>query len=156
MSKIPSIKQVIYSDPVTVIIWGDGTKTISRCDDDDIYDELTGFMLCVFKKALTPKTMRKMFNQYVYDVNSENIKWQSSPTWLEECWADEFICNLNMSNESAAKCLRDAFKVGESHNTKTEAVYKGVLDDNKIISDLADYMLDNIDKEYLCILKKYH
>lgn len=146
MSKMPNIKQVIYSNPVTVIIWGDGTKTMSRCDDDDIYDELTGFMLCVFKKALTPKTMRKMFNQYVYDVNSENIKWQSSPTWLEECWADEFICNLNMSNESVAKCLRDAFKVGEPHNTKTEVIDKGILDDNKIISDLVDYMLDNIDR----------
>ena len=88
---MPEIKQVIYSDPVTVVIWEDGTKTKSRCDEDDIYDELTGFMLCVFKKIMTPKAMRKMFKDYVYDVDSDKIKWQSEPTWLEEDWADEFV-----------------------------------------------------------------
>lgn len=133
---VPEIKQVIYSDPVTVVIWGDGTKTKSRCDEDDIYDELTGFMLCIFKKLMTPKAMRKMFKDYVYDVDSKKIKWQSEPTWLEKCWADEFICNLNVSDEFAAKCFRDAFKVGEPHNTKTEA---------KIIPDIVDYILDNVD-----------
>lgn len=88
---VPEIKQVIYSNPVTVVIWADGSKTISRCDDNDIYDELTGFMLCVFKKALTPKAMRKMFNQYVYDVDSDKIKWQSEPTWLEEYDIDAIL-----------------------------------------------------------------
>lgn len=93
MSKMPNIKQVIYSDPVTIIIWEDGTKTLSRCDDDDVYDELTGFMLCIFKKVLTPKTMRKMFKNYVYNIDSDKIKWQSKPTWLEEDWLDVALDN---------------------------------------------------------------
>lgn len=144
MSKIPSIKQVIYSDPVTVIIWGDGTKTISRCDDDDIYDELTGFMLCVFKKALTPKAMRKMFNQYVYDVDSDKIKWQSEPTWLEEKWADEFVCSLSVDDEYATKCFKEAFCIKDEAFHK-QASYSEVLGNEEAIRDLINYILDNVD-----------
>lgn len=123
MSKTPNIKQVIYSDPVTVVIWGDGTKTRSRCDEGDIYDELTGFMLCVFKKIVTPKTMRKMFKDYVYNVDSDKIKWQSEPTWLEyKGWADEFIGNLTINDEATTN-------VQKSH-------------DDKVIANLVSYMLN--------------
>lgn len=122
MSKIPNIKQVIYSDPVTVIIWEDGTKTISRCDDDDIYDELTGFMLCIFKKVLTPKTMRKMFKDYVYDVDSNKIKWQSLPTWLEN------VCPLDINNYT--NYFNDIVKI--------ESVPKD-------IEDVMNYILNNVD-----------
>lgn len=142
MSKIPSIKQVIYSNPVTVIIWGDGTKTISRCDDDDIYDELTGFMLCVFKKALAPKAMRKMFSQYVYDVDSDKIKWQSTPTWLLDGWE----CSIGIDDEFIDG-FKEAFNVGEPYNAKVETVgkTKATLDDDRVVADLVNYMLDNID-----------
>lgn len=67
------IERVIYSNPVTVVIWDDGTKTKSRCDSQDTYDELTGFMLCVFKKIMPAKEMRKMFKTYVYG-DSNKIK----------------------------------------------------------------------------------
>lgn len=122
MSKMPNIKQVIYSNPVTVIIWEDGTKTISRCDDDDIYDELTGFMLCIFKKVLTPKTMRKMFKDYVYDVDSDKIKWQSLPTWLED------ICPLDINNYT--NYFNDLVKIDSAP---------------KDIEDVMDYIFNNVD-----------
>ena len=139
MSKTPNIKQVIYSDPVTVVIWGDGTKTRSRCDEGDIYDELTGFMLCVFKKIVTPKTMRKMFKDYVYNVDSDKIKWQSEPTWLEEDWADEFVGSLTMDDEDATRGIKDAFHVG-------------TLDDDKVVADLVNYMLNYGDKGRVYVL----
>lgn len=137
---MPEIKQVIYSDPVTVVIWGDGTKTKSRCDEDDIYDELTGFMLCVFKKLMTPKAMRKMFKDYVYNVDSKKIKWQSEPTWLEyEGWADEFISSLTIDDEATTRSLKDAFNVGE-------------FNDDKVVANLVEYILNHGDKGYIYVL----
>jgi hypothetical protein len=65
---------VIYSDPVTTIIWADGTKTQSRCDERDNFDELTGFMMCVFKKVLKHKDMRKMFDTFVYGNDKHYVK----------------------------------------------------------------------------------
>ena len=69
-----SIKKVIYSNPVTVILWSDNTKTISRCDDVDEYDELTGFMLCVWKKTTSAKEMRELFNKFVYNDDKKYVK----------------------------------------------------------------------------------
>ena len=45
------VKEVIYNDPVTVINWTDGVKTVVRCQPGDTYDEKTGFLLCVAKRA---------------------------------------------------------------------------------------------------------
>ena len=139
MSKTPNIKQVIYSNPVTVVIWDDGTKTRSRCDEEDIYDELTGFMLCVFKKMMTPKAMRRMFKDYVYNVDSDKIKWQSEPTWLEEAWVDEFVGSLIVDDETTTKSIKDAFNVG-------------MFDDKKVVADLVEYMLNHGDKGCVYVL----
>ena len=114
---IPPIKKVIYSDPVTVVIWEDGSKTISRCDDTDIYDELTGFMLCVFKKTMSAKNMREAFEKYVYDINSDKIKWESYPTWLEEEWIDNEIVKGVLDDETMRKLLENiesAIKYGRT------------------------------------------
>ena len=69
-----AIKRVIYSDPVTTIIWDDGSKTQSRCDEHDNFDELTGFMMCVFKKIMNHKDMRQMFDTFVYGDDKHYVK----------------------------------------------------------------------------------
>lgn len=51
MSECPTIKQVIYNEPVTAIVWGDGDVTRTRCQDGDAYDRQTGFLFCLVKKA---------------------------------------------------------------------------------------------------------
>lgn len=43
-------KRVIFNDPATVILWSDGTKTVSKCHADDEYDPLFGIMACVVRK----------------------------------------------------------------------------------------------------------
>ncbi len=46
------IKKVHFNDPVTVVLWEDGTKTIVRAGDDDIYDPEKGLAMAIAKKAL--------------------------------------------------------------------------------------------------------
>ena len=67
-----TINKVIYNPPATIILWNDGTKTMSKCDKEDTYDKATGFMLCVLKKKYGNKTVKKMFDRYVYDIPREN------------------------------------------------------------------------------------
>ena len=52
---IPEIKNVYFNNPVTVVMWSDGTKTIVRCQDDDFYSEEAGLAICIAKKALGNK-----------------------------------------------------------------------------------------------------
>lgn len=42
--------RVIFSGCATIVLWSDGTKTVSKCHDDDEYDPLFGIMACVVRK----------------------------------------------------------------------------------------------------------
>lgn len=71
---MPRIKKVTYSKPVTIIRWDDNTITKSFCDEVDNYDELTGFLMCIIKKMVPAKEMRKLFSKYVYGDDPKYIK----------------------------------------------------------------------------------
>lgn len=49
--RMPNIKNVHFSGPVTVVIWDDGTKTMVRCTNEDI-DYEKGLAMAISKKLL--------------------------------------------------------------------------------------------------------
>lgn len=46
-----AIKKVHFNDPATIVMWADGTKTVVKCGEEDIYDPQTGLLMCIAKKA---------------------------------------------------------------------------------------------------------
>lgn len=46
------INKVHFNDPVTVVLWEDGTKTIVRAGENEIYDPEKGLAMAIAKKAL--------------------------------------------------------------------------------------------------------
>lgn len=46
------IKKVYFNDPVTVVLWEDGTKTIVRAGEGEEYDPEKGLAMAIAKKAL--------------------------------------------------------------------------------------------------------
>lgn len=66
---LPSIKNVYFNDPVTVVLWDDGTKTIVKCQDGDTYSKEVGLSLCISKKALGNKgNYNEIFKKWVSKV----------------------------------------------------------------------------------------
>lgn len=55
--ELPFIKNVYFNDPITVVIWDDGTKTIVKCQEQtgDTYSKETGLAMCIAKKAMGNK-----------------------------------------------------------------------------------------------------
>lgn len=47
----PSIKKVIFNDPVTVVLWSDGSKTVVKCQDGEMFDPEKGLAMAISKKA---------------------------------------------------------------------------------------------------------
>lgn len=77
------IKKVVYNPPATVVLWNDGTKTVSKCDKEDKFDKLTGFILCVVKHYVGGKKLRERTEKWVYntpekDSNNTNIKFNKN------------------------------------------------------------------------------
>ena len=56
VTKLPNsspmnIKKVIFNDPATVVFWGDGTKTVVKCHEGDVFSERTGLLYAIAKKV---------------------------------------------------------------------------------------------------------
>lgn len=52
---VPGIKDVIYNDPATIVMWADDTKTVVKCQPGDVYDPELGLAMAIAKKALGNK-----------------------------------------------------------------------------------------------------
>ena len=50
-----SIKKIIFNDPATIIIWGNGDKTIVKCGEGEIYDPEKGMAMAIAKHFLGDK-----------------------------------------------------------------------------------------------------
>jgi hypothetical protein len=71
----PTIKNVIFNAPATIVMWSDGTKTVVKCGENDVFDPEKGIAMCCMKKLLgTNKTgsnyldkVEKYFDKYDED-----------------------------------------------------------------------------------------
>lgn len=46
-----TIKKIIFNDPATVIFWDDGTKTVVKATEGDVFDPYYGFCCAVTKRV---------------------------------------------------------------------------------------------------------
>lgn len=50
-----TIKNVIFNNPATIVLWTDGTKTVVKCQNDEIFDPEKGLAMAIAKKAFGNK-----------------------------------------------------------------------------------------------------
>lgn len=69
-TKTYDIKRVIFSNPATIVIWKDGTKTVVKCYEGDTYDALKGVALCYMKKVCGSK-FHKIMKESLKEIEEE-------------------------------------------------------------------------------------
>ena len=75
------IKDVIFNNPATIVLWSDGTKTVVKCQEGDEYSREVGLALCIAKKALGNKgNFNNVFRKWIRneDVRSNSESDYSS------------------------------------------------------------------------------
>lgn len=85
------IKNVIYNNPATIVFWSDGTKTVVKCGDYDVYDPEKGLAMAIAKKSLG--------NKYEY--------YETFKTWLPE--EEPAFPNIKLALERAQSSLSRIF-----------------------------------------------
>ena len=50
-SNPPKIKNVIFNEPATIVFWEDGSKTVVKCQEGDIFDPEKGLTMAITKKV---------------------------------------------------------------------------------------------------------
>lgn len=56
------IKDIKVNGLATIVFWADGTKTVVKCSDEDLYDAEKAVAMCFMKKALGSRSMKKLFD----------------------------------------------------------------------------------------------
>ena len=57
------IKKVIFSDPATIVLWEDGTKTVVKTQKGDQYDPEKGLAMACMRKILSKKDYHKWLEE---------------------------------------------------------------------------------------------
>ena len=65
------VHDIIFNGPATVIIWKDGTKTVTKCSGDDAFDPEKGIMAALLKK-LIGNTYNDLFTEYIPPYTDED------------------------------------------------------------------------------------
>jgi len=78
ISDLMGIKKVIFNAPATIVLWNDGTKTVVKCSENDIFDPEKGLAFCFLKKLLGDRyykiissEVRKYDEQKLADIKTE-------------------------------------------------------------------------------------
>ena len=72
-NKIPNIKQVYFNEPVTVVLWENGEKTIVRCQDGDTYSKESGLAIAIMKYMSGNKgKFNDIFKKWIPASNEKN------------------------------------------------------------------------------------
>lgn len=77
-SQVNQIKRVKYDKPWTIVWWKDGQVTRSKCAENDVWSETTGFNACVAKRYFqTAGAYNKVLKTYCTDVHNDKVtSWQ--------------------------------------------------------------------------------
>lgn len=90
---VPAIRKVIFNDPATIVFWMDGTKTIVKAQDGDIFDPEKGLTMAITKKALGNE------GNYCNELK----KWLPKEETLGFCTMSELEESLRKLGEVASK-----------------------------------------------------
>ena len=96
-TNLPEIKNVIFNEPATIILWADGTKTVVKCQEGEGYDPEKGMAMAISKKALGNKgNYCEVFKK-----------------WLPE---EEEVNDGRVSSNDLRKAIDHFAKVAKKHN----------------------------------------
>lgn len=85
------VKQVIFNPPATIVLWADGTKTVVRCAQNDIFDPEKGLAMAIAKKSMGGS------GSY-YDVFKK---------WVPEKKTESMTIDIDPAAKTIADALRD-------------------------------------------------
>lgn len=127
------IAKVIYNPPATIVIWKDGTKTVVKCDEHDTFDQRTGLLLCIAKKAYYGGKYNDVLRKWSEEPNTNKLRWISVKEALPEngrhvvvkCAKHSLIMDVPYFNGFNQFC--DRFNKSTAFNDVTHWMYRDDL-----------------------------
>ena len=78
---LPKPRKLIVNGPATIVLWSDGTKTVSKCNKDEPFDPEKGVAIAIAKRFVSGNKLHRMFDDALSQINdSDNNPFN---TWIE-------------------------------------------------------------------------
>lgn len=102
------IERVIFSNPATIVIWKDGTKTVAKCRKGDTYSKEAGLAICYMKKIMgSRKKFLKVMKKWIPEEKTESSSLREA--------ADKVVEAMKRGDLESAGKIAEGFK--ESQKT---------------------------------------
>lgn len=105
-----SIKDVIFAPPATIVYWSDGSKTVVKCSEKDVFDPEKGLAMAIAKRCGGNKG--SYYKEIQNWVEKSGKKYPGKP----------YTENSSVENDALKKYIAQAKK---SYETALEAAAKG-------------------------------
>lgn len=105
-----AIKDVIFAPPATIVYWSDGSKTVVKCSEKDVFDPEKGLAMAIAKRCGG--------NKGSYYKEIQNWVEKSGKKYPGEPYTE----NSSVENDALKKYIAQAKK---SYETALEAAAKG-------------------------------
>ena len=133
-NNFPNIKKVIFNKPATIVLWEDGTKTVVKCSDKDIWNPEKGLAMCLIKKICgNDNSYHKIFKKWIPDNKYELFK--------------ETLYSL------ASKCI---IPIPLPSQEKSDIVMKKKMIENIEVNNTLKPIKPNIDEKYIKLTNDYY
>ena len=112
-SRIPHgfmmIKKVHFSNPLTVVLWQDGTKTIVKCSDNEVFDPEKGLAMAITKKVFGNKyayhdQIKKLLPKPKDEIPNLTAKTERLDERIFK--VQELICDMAFKRATKAELVR--------------------------------------------------
>lgn len=105
-----AIKDVIFAPPATIVYWPDGSKTVVKCSEKDVFDPEKGLAMAIAKRCGGNKG--SYYKEIQNWVEKSGKKYPGKP----------YTENSSVENDALKKYIAQAKK---SYETALEAAAKG-------------------------------
>ena len=105
-----AIKDVIFAPPATIVYWSDGSKTVVKCSEKDVFDPEKGLAMAIAKRCGGNKG--SYYKEIQNWVEKSGKKYPGKP----------YTENSSVENDAPKKYITQAKK---SYETALEAAAKG-------------------------------
>ena len=105
-----AIKDVIFAPPATIVYWSDGSKTVVKCSEKDVFDPEKGLAMAIAKRCGGNKG--SYYKEIQNWVEKSGKKYPGKP----------YTENSSVENDALKKYIAQAKK---SYKTALEAAAKG-------------------------------
>lgn len=126
------IEKVIFNYPATVVIWKDGTKTIVKAGDHDVFDPEKGLAMAIAKKALGNQgNYYEVFKKWLPEEDKfKELPESLKPTIDEWTAAIKEIERYEEEEEDKAPEIQwlSTKQVADMNNISVECVRKQIKD----------------------------